>query len=271
MNLRDVSRIMNERAIREIVESAFREIHDGASTDDVVIDDKLNVRFLDVCRTLAPNVPASQLNWILFNLRKSSSLGPVVSRPVKRLNHEAYAHAAEIAARYVEDKFRNSIDRILCDPSLRSAFDSLALELVPDIAPYAFRKAALWLRKKRKLRPELIKRVAEWGTTVQKFSATELLENRDLIPRQPGVYLFFDKTGYLYIGEAANLRTRVSSHLDHSDRKALARYLWEQGHEDLQVELHAFDKHSQGSRTAQRRAYESSLIASRKPRFNIQD
>jgi len=210
---------MNEPSICAIVESAFRTIHDGASTDDVVIDDRLNEQFLNICRTLAPDVPASEFNWLLLNLRKSSSLGPVVSRPGKRLYHGAYGHAAEIAARYVEDKYGKSVDRILCDPSLRSEFDSVALEVAPDIEPYALRKAALWLRKKRKLRPELVKRVADWGTCVEKFSAKVLLDNLDLIPRKPGVYLFFDKSGYLYIGEASNLRVRVPSHLDHSESK----------------------------------------------------
>ena len=67
LNSSDILQIMNQRSIREIVESAFRTIHDGASTDDVVIDDRLNKQFLNICRTLSPNVPASELNWLLFN------------------------------------------------------------------------------------------------------------------------------------------------------------------------------------------------------------
>jgi len=85
----------------------------------------------------------------------------------------------------------------------------------------------------------------------------------------PGVYLFFDRSGYLYVGEAANLRSRIRKHLDHSDRKALAHYLWSNGVDNLRVELHAFDPQSDGRLTASRRAYEVSLIQSRKPRFNL--
>ncbi|NQT17098.1 MAG: GIY-YIG nuclease family protein [Planctomycetes bacterium] len=262
---------MNALVTREVVRTAFLKMHQGRSTEDVVIDDRLNSRFLGLCRASASDVSEFDLNWMLFNLRKSASLGPVVSLPVKRQKYDPYAHAAEIAARYVEDKHDTSIDRVLCDPALRREFDSSASQIVPDVDSYLLRKAALALRKKRKLRPELIKRVADWGTVVEKYSATELLEDLNLIPRTPGVYLFFDNTGYLYIGEAANLRTRVADHLDHSDRKALARYLWRQGHADLQVELHSFDRNSNGNLAKPRRAYESALIQSRNPRFNIQD
>jgi len=263
---------MDAIAITRVVRAAFLQTHRGMSTDDVVIDDELNESFLARCRLdVTADVTDFDLNWILFNLRKSSSLGPVASVAVTRRNHDAYGHAAEIAARYAEDRYDMSIDRILCDPDLRREFDSTAHEVVPDVESYLLRKAALALRKKRKLRPELIKRVADWGRSVQKYSATELLANLDLIPRKPGVYLFFDSTGYLYIGEAVNLRKRVAGHLDHSDRKALARYLWEQGHAELQVELHSFDEQSLGSKVKPRRAYESSLIQSRNPRFNIQD
>jgi excinuclease UvrABC nuclease subunit len=90
-----------------------------------------------------------------------------------------------------------------------------------------------------------------------------------LIPRKPGVYLFRDKSGYLYIGEAGSLRTRVSKHLDHSDRKALAHYFWHEGITDVVVELHVFDPDSAAKKSGARRAYESNLIDKRNPRFNI--
>jgi len=257
--------------MREVVRAAFLEVHRGRSTEDVVIDDRLNEQFLALCLGSAPGISKLDLNQTLFNLRKSATLGPVVTAPVERKRHDSYAHAAEIAARHVEDKYEVTIDHVLCDPDLRREFDSVALQITPNVDTYLLRKAALGLRKKRKLRPELIKRVADWGSVVEKHAAADLLEDLDLIPRKPGVYLFFDTTGYLYIGEASNLRTRVAGHLDHSDRKALARYLWEKGHADLQVELHSFDRESKGNRAGPRRAYESSLIRSRNPRFNIQD
>jgi predicted GIY-YIG superfamily endonuclease len=132
------------------------------------------------------------------------------------------------------------------------------------------RKAALTLRKNRQLRPELIKRVADWGSVVTTYTAEQLRADPDLIPRLPGIYIFRDRTGYLYIGEAGNLRGRVEKHLDHSDRKAVAHYLWENGVTGLSVELHAFRRESDGRKANCRRAYEAELIRSRGPRLNIQ-
>lgn len=186
-----------------------------------------------------------------------------------RHSHNSYVHAAEIAARHAEDVHSTSIDRVLCDPSMRKCFDDLATRLAPDVCPYLLRKAALGLRKQRKLKPELVSRMSERHTKVEKYAAEDLLRNPSLIPQQPGVYIFSDNTGYLYIGQAIDLSTRVRKHLDHSDRKAVARYFWEHGMDNLQVELHSFDKDSDGKWKRYRTAYEASLIASRQPRFNI--
>jgi predicted GIY-YIG superfamily endonuclease len=83
------------------------------------------------------------------------------------------------------------------------------------------------------------------------------------------IYIFRDASGYLYIGESENLRARVTKHLDHSDRKSLARYLWQEGVGGVTVELHAFDPDSNARNKEMRRAYESELIHSRQPRLNI--
>jgi hypothetical protein len=204
-----------------------------------------------------------------LNIRKASGLGPVATTRV-RVNHDAYLHAAEIAARQIDDKYAITTDRAFCDRDRRNEFDSIAKRFAPDVSSYLLRKAALKLRKGRQLRPELIKRVSDWQKEVLAFDVRALQENLDLIPRKPGVYIFADASGYLYLGEAANLRLRVAKHLDHSDRKALARYLWEVGVEGLSVELHVFDPASNGRLTSHRRAYEAELIRSRKPQFNIQ-
>ena len=91
----------------------------------------------------------------------------------------------------------------------------------------------------------------------------------DRVPKCPGIYIFLDSSGYLYIGEAGNLKLRIRKHLDHSDSKSLARYLWDNGYKDMQVEIHAFDAESDARFVKHRRAYESDLIASRNPRFNV--
>ena len=101
----------------------------------------------------------------------------------------------------------------------------MAGRLADDIEPYLLRKAALGLRKARRLRPEWVVRVADWGRQVATYSLSELRASPDKVLAQPGVYLFYDSTGYLYIGEAANLRQRLQQHLANSDRPSLADYL----------------------------------------------
>ena len=108
---------------------------------------------------------------------------------------------------------------MLCEPSRRIEFDEIAHSIAPDVSPYRLRKAALGLRKARRLQPEIVKRIASWECEILTFDAEALLTEPDLIPRKPGVYLLRDQSGYLYIDEAGSLRTRVVKHLDHSDRK----------------------------------------------------
>ncbi len=252
----------------KVVEAAFRSAHGGRSTDDVVIDPELNSEFLAECVHIDPATTAADANWKLLNLRKSSTLGKVTTH-AKHIDHSAYVHASQIAARLMEDRMQLTIDRVLCDPELRKQFDATATSIAPGVSVYQLRKAALGLRKARRLRPELIKRIADWGREIHEYSASSLLEDLDQIPRQPGIYIFRDSTGYLYVGEGENLRRRIASQLDHSDRKALAHYFWKQGFSDITVELHAFRCDSDARKQIARRAYESDLIAKRSPRFNI--
>jgi len=115
----------------------------------------------------------------------------------------------------------------------------------------------------------LIVRVADWNKVVSRKPASEIASDVSIVPENPGVYLFFDRTGYLYIGEAKNLRERLKQHLDESDRESLANYFAHHNLEDIQIEIHAFDPKSDGKKVTSRRAYESELIRTRNPRFNI--
>ena len=257
------------RRLREVVRAAFLAARDGWSTDEVLLNDQLNRRFLDECRKRMPDADPRHCNWALLNLRKSGALRGLRARKRRHDRHDEYLHAAEIAARFLEDKYQLSIDRVLCCPRLRDEFDRVARSVAPDVEAYRLRKAAFGLRKARRLRPELVVRIADWGRRVMTFPAEEVAANPDLVPDAPGVYIFRDQTGYLYIGESSNLRHRVAKHLDHSDRKSLARYLWKNGLEGITVELHAFDPQSKARSRSVRRAYESELIRSRHPRFNI--
>lgn len=254
--------------LTEVVREAFAATHEGYSSDEVVLDDRLNRAFIAACRKKLPDAAEAELNWTLFNLRKAGKLDTQATKR-RTLQHDEYLHAAEIAARFVQDKFEHSTDRIMCDPVLRAEFDRVARSLAPQIEPYRLRKAALGLRKARKLSPELVTRVANWGRQVVSFPAEQLREKPETIPERPGVYLFRDETGYLYIGESSQLRQRLKEHLTGSDRKTLAAYLADNGVKNVTIEMHVFDPQSEARLKPQRRAYESELIRSRKPRFNV--
>ncbi|HEY6564785.1 MAG TPA: hypothetical protein VIY86_09835, partial [Pirellulaceae bacterium] len=226
---------------KSMVQEAYLATYQGWSSDEVLLQDELQRTFLAACRERDPRIPAARCNWLLLNLRKAGQLPGDVTRRRDDATGE-FQHIAEIAARFVQDKRGLNTDRVLCDPTARAEFDALALEIAPDVDPYLVRKAALGLRKARRLRPELIIRVADWGRRVAEFPASELHQHPDRIPELPGVYIFRDATGYLYVGEALHLRSRLVSHLRQSDRESLAGYLAEQGLEtsSITVEIHSF-------------------------------
>jgi predicted GIY-YIG superfamily endonuclease len=161
-----------------------------------------------------------------------------------------------------------SPDQWLVDPELLREFDKMGLSIANTENTYLLRKAALKLRKSRSLRPELLQRVTDWDLEIETHSLGELKEKLATISESPGVYIFRDNTGYLYIGQASDLRKRLKTHLTESDRKALSTYL-ESEKETVTVELHVFGPHSPARKTIVREAYESELIRSRKPRLNL--
>jgi len=254
--------------LKEVVRQAFRETHQGFSADEILVDDRLNKAFVAACRRELPHVEEATLNRTLLNLRKAGELKvPATRRRVVR--HEEYLHAAEIAARLMYDRYGTTMDRVLCDPELRREFDQQAQAVAPDVSAYRLRKAALGLRKARRLRPELAVRVADWGKQVLTLPAAKIAKSPKLVPARPGVYIFRDRSGYLYIGQSSDLQRRLAKHLDRSDRSSLAAYFASRAVEDITVELHVFDPQSKARLAEMRRAYESELIRSRKPRFNI--
>lgn len=256
----------------DAVRAAFLEAHAGLSVDEVLLQDEPNARFIAACRRRLPREADKDLNWRLMNLRKANQLPPTHGRTLT-VNLAPYRPAAEIAARWLEDSEGLNLDRAMCDPAARREFDRVAGGMAPGVDPYLLRKAALGLRKSRRLRPELIARVADWGRSVQVLPVARIREKLEDVPEKPGVYVFRDASGYLYVGEAANLRDRLREHTGGSDRVALADYL--EQHQDaeamggIEVEMHVFSSESLARFARYRRAYESELIASRKPRFNV--
>jgi predicted GIY-YIG superfamily endonuclease len=254
--------------IDQVVKEAFLATHCGYSTDEVVISDELNDKFILLCKERLPDIADREFNWVLMNLRKRGQLGTVATHK-KRVNYEDFLYASEISARFIYDKYGMNTDRAFCDPQIRREFDNVATSVAPGVDNYLLRKGALRLRKAHQLKPELVPRIADWGTRVLDFPSQKVVENPEVIPKEPGIYIFRDTSGYLYIGESENLYLRVKKHLDHSDRKSLARYFWDNNLRAVIVEVHVFDHNSNARLKAHRRAYEASLIQSRHPRFNI--
>ncbi len=259
---------LNESNTDAIIE-AFRLTHDGYSSDEVVLQDHLQTQFLSECQSRIPGVTPAVCNWTLLNLRKQGKLSQIKTTKTNRRKLESVRHLAEIVARSIQDSSKLSIDRIMCHPDWRLRFDTLSQEIDPSVDLYAVRKAAFQLRKARQLKPELITRIADWGRQVTTMSAAQWADDLTQIPAEPGIYIFADRQGYLYIGEAADLRKRLTTHLDQSDRQSLATYLQEQGFDQINIEIHTFAQDSRIKELAVRRAYESELIRSRNPRFNI--
>jgi hypothetical protein len=259
----------NESELAAVVLEAFRQTHRGYSSDEVILNDSLNVAFIDRCRKQLPNAAPVQLNRKLLNLRKAGNLKNIPTTKHPEIDTTSVEHVAEIVTRSIHDRFQVTTDQIMTDPNLRSEFDAMSAKIDPKIDRYAVRRAAFALRKTRRLRPELIVRVADWNRVISELSVEQVRSDFSRVPESPGVYIFRDRSGYLYIGQSENLRKRIRIHLDQENPGALGRYIAERGESVVTIELHAFPADSPAKKTMVRRAYESELIRSRKPRFNI--
>ena len=251
---------MNDRVLQ-----SFLRTRNGYSPDAVIANPALNAQFLSACRESGATETDCALNHCLYNLRKGRRLvGHPTTKRVHLRHQDEYDFAAEIAARFLERRENTTLDRIICDPVLARDFDKFAQELAPGYTSFEYRFTALNLRKARRLRPEIGPRLLP-PTHVESFPVAGIDINR--IPGEQGIYLFsYKDEGLLYLGEASNLRDRIRKHLDHSDRKELARWLWGHGTENLYLEIHVLPS---GTANGARKAVELELIRSRKPRFNI--
>ena len=271
----------------DLIVEAFKQTHDGWSSDEVVLQDDLNDKFLKACETKlaaagVEDAKPAALNWRLLALRKAGKLKVKSTKRAPAQMKSAttagsgeavvqdaadIAALAEIAMRSMQDKRKVSSDRIMTDPGLRSEFEAIVVELNSKADLYLTRKAAFQLRKTRRLQPELISRLADWGREVKIYAIEDLRKSTDSVDTHPGIYIFRNQTGYLYIGQTENLRQRMAEHLEESHNASLASYL--KSDKDATVELHSFDPKSRAKEVRVRRAYESELIRSRKPRFNV--
>ncbi len=260
-----------EAALRpdpDTIRKAFESTHDGWSVDEVLLDDARREKFLGEVRLKMPSLQERQALEQLMRLRKSGKLEMKTTQRDSRDLSDVLV-ASEIAARHIQDLFGVHPDAILTHPEVRNEFDKVAQSVDPKASAYALRKGALRLRKSRELRPELTLRVTDWKRTIETMDLPTAKARVADFPKAHAVYIFRDKTGFLYIGQTNNLRERMTKHLNDSDRKSLARYLSEHSESDITLEIHLFASDSPAKETAVREAYESELIRSRKPRLNI--
>jgi len=254
------------------IQAAFAASSDGWSVDEVLLDDSRRKAFVEACREQyelgSESVSEMALFERLVQIRKA---GKLESKATKRADSDVdeWIPVAEIASRLVEDRFQANIDQWLVNPRLLAEFDAIVAQIVPEADRYASRKAAMKLRKSRRLKPELVSRVTDWKREIQTMTIEDALAQLSSLPTNAGVYIFRDKTGFLYIGQSNNLRTRLTKHLDKSDRKSLSKYLEADGGREVTIELHVFAADSPAASTVVREAYESDLIRTRKPRLNI--
>ncbi|MEQ1826825.1 MAG: GIY-YIG nuclease family protein [Pirellula sp.] len=256
----------------EAIRIAFEKASDGWSVDELLLQDELRANFMHQCALqetlLQKKFSDKQLFERLVQIRKAGKL-PLKSTQRSRADLEAWHPIAEIASRQMVDKYNLNVDQWLVDPDALKRFDQLALEIDANADGYAVRKAALQLRKSRRLQPELLARVVDWKRTIQSMSVSQAEAALLSLPTNPGVYIFRDESGYLYIGQSNNLKTRLTKHLDRSDRKSLSSYLKSKQGDEITLELHIFEEGSPAIQTVVREAYESELIRTRKPRLNV--
>jgi site-specific DNA-methyltransferase (adenine-specific) len=243
--------------------AAFRRSSLGYSPDRVVADPALNKAFLKQCKRIGISGSAASLNHALLNLRKRGGMRGLGSKRSSLPRASECRFAAEMAVRFIERRDNVTLDDILCDPHLADEFDELSARLCPGYRPVEYRWAALGLRKARGLAPEILGRVVK-AITVQTFPCRAL--DIDRIPAKPGLYMFIGQSEVLYVGEAEDLNRRVRKHLNHSDNKGLARGLWDQGVDDLHLEIQVLPSETPAR---VRRALEIELIRSRKSIFNV--
>ena len=145
-----------ENSFDTAVIRAFFSVHEGESTEEVIIKDSLRNAFIRACdneltRLGLQHRKEFDYNWKLEILRKEGKLGGVFNRKKKRASfakNSAFKHAKEAAKKIMDAGLPKDIDRIMSDPVLRQKFDQKAKKIAPRIDLYLVRKAALNYRKK---------------------------------------------------------------------------------------------------------------------------
>jgi len=247
-----------EQTERGILE-AFRRTHDGFSADRVVADPDMNREFTEACARLGLVGDPCTWNTRLFRMRKAGKLKsvPTVNRTTFSWDEsDNYLFASEIAwQRMLDSNDADSLDEILCDPTLGAEFDDLANRLAPGFPLLNYRWAALKLRKEAdsaRGRSAVLTAPSRLGKSIplRKLKSTDL-------PAGPGLYILGEpKKRKLYAGETLDLRTRLLEDKKQADE-------WFKISKNISVQVIAMDPSSAG-----RLAWQSCLVKKHHPRLN---
>ena len=207
---------------KSLIAEAYRHVHDGYSTDRVIVHPKLNEQFLRECRRLGLRDSDYELNHLLQDVRKSQPalLPPATKKPLIT-DYDEFLFASEIAFRHLQRQENVSLDQVLCDPVMRAKFDEIGMRLVKSADPFKLRMGTLYLRKTHRLRPAMAAM-----QPVDLFSAGTIKHLKlDSLPEDPGMYVFYEDVRPMFAGETAHLRHRIRLHLEGSEQLFLPRWL----------------------------------------------
>lgn len=254
----------SSQQIRNAVLAAFLKVRDGWAAEYIVCDPTFNGLFIAACRESGASTEGElELNSALLNLRKRGELSGFPTTRRKPKGSSSQQNSVGNAIRFLERQFKATLDHIMCDPAMRAEFDSLMAILLPGCSATETRFAALTLRKKRGLQPEVVGRVVESvGGAISPILDLDL----SLIPKTPGAYLFFDRENTLYAGKADSLRRRVEEHLNTWTARELLTQIRSGKRDPVFLTTHVL-KQDVGARTLG--AYETEIIRSRGPSHNI--
>jgi site-specific DNA-methyltransferase (adenine-specific) len=240
---------------------AFTQVHDGYSTDRVLVDPSLNAKFLAVCRKLGLNQSDYHLNHALLDIRKSKKgILPKATKRTEFRDYDEYQFAAEIAIRILQRTKGVTLDQVLCDPGIALEFDGIAKQLAPGQPALKLRCAALNLRKTHRLGP------SNQQQEVPEFDLVPAGPLRSLvvpeIPAFPATYVLYDMHRPIFAGETGDLRKRVELHI----QGGLPKWLGADEGFDLILKHSAVPTAS----AEERRIWLSQFVLKEKPLLNFQ-
>jgi site-specific DNA-methyltransferase (adenine-specific) len=253
----------------DVVCRAFVDVRGQWSSDRVLADPELGDLFLRRCWELGAQASAYELNWTLLHGRKNGmfpDLGRARRFILPRAKLDEFAFASEMAARFVRETHWKrygrevSLDKILCDPTLSSVFDSMAAQIAPNHSILQYRWAALSLRKShRSLHSSIRLRANDFE---------DLGYTRDIslssVPKSRGIYSFHQGGQMLFCGHTEGLRRQIEIHFDCVGTRVIPSWMREQRTEDARLLIAPVA----GLSSSQRELLKANQVAMHHPPYN---